>query len=252
MKQIRLLALVAVLGLSACGAGEETGSGRCDRRARSRAALPDVARVACEEDGVRIETPSVKPQPDGVHVEILNNAGSERSFSISSADGGGMGLGASPGTSTQVVDIEPGTLTVACGDPATEPDAGEPLEVVDDDAVWVSTRLSCPERFSEVADYAVGARGETSDPLEAARKAVEGYGLEPDDVFERAGYPEAETARVRLVRGGELLAVVDLSRRRHRQVAGEHGHRLLVAPGLGGFGNVARHSCVSSNPPTSR
>ncbi len=209
MKQIRLLALVAVLGLSACGTGPETGSDTPAGNPEG-AALPDVARVACEKDGVRIETPSVKPQPDGVHLEILNNAGSERSFSISSADGGGMGLGASPGTSTQVVDIEPGTLTVACGDPATEPDAGEPLEVVDKDAVWVSTRLSCPERFSEVADYAVGARGETSDPLEAARKAVEGYGLEPDDVFERAGYPKAETARVRLVRGGELLAVVDL------------------------------------------
>lgn len=209
MKRIRLLALVAVLGLSACGAGEDTGPVAATGE-QEPTALPDVARVACEEDGVRIETPSVKPQPDGVHVEIVNNAGSERSFSISSADGGGMGLGASPGTSTQVVDVEPGTLTVACGDPATEPDAGEPLEVVDEDAVWVSTRLSCPERFSEIADYAVGARGETSDPLEAARKAVEPYGLEPDDVFERAGYPEAETARVRLVRGGELLAVVDL------------------------------------------
>ena len=55
-----------------------------------------------------------------------------------------------------------------------------------------------------------GAKGETSDPIEAARKAVEGYRLEADDVFERAGYPDAETVRVRLVRNGENLAVIDL------------------------------------------
>ena len=70
--------------------------------------------------------------------------------------------------------------------------------------------LDCPEQFSSVADYGPDARGETSDPLEAARKALEGYGLESDDVFERAGYPEADIMRVRLVRAREPLAVVDL------------------------------------------
>jgi hypothetical protein len=84
------------------------------------------------------------------------------------------------------------------------------LEVVDEDGIWVAPELDCPEQFSGVTDYAVGARGETSDLLDAARKAVEGSGLEPDDVLEQAGYPEAEVARVRLVREGEPLAVVDL------------------------------------------
>lgn len=82
--------------------------------------------------------------------------------------------------------------------------------MIDENGIWVSTVLDCPDQFSSVADYVVGARGETSDPLEAARRAVEGYGLEPDDVFERAGYPDAEVVRVRLVREGEPLAVVDL------------------------------------------
>lgn len=208
MKRFLVLALAAAVGLSACGAGQDaqpiapTGE-------PEPAALPDIARVVCEPDGTRVETPSVKPQPDGVHVEIVNEAGSERAFSLESASTG-LGIGAPPGTSTEILDLGPGALTVACTDPALEPEGGEALEIVDEDGIWVSTQLSCQEQFAQVADYAPGARGETSDPLEAARKAIEGYGLEPDDVFERAGYPETEVAKVRLVRAGEPLGVVDL------------------------------------------
>jgi hypothetical protein len=209
MKRLHLLALVAVLGLSACGASKAPDSDG-PAQGPEAAALPDVARVVCEDGGTRVETPSVRPQPDGVHLEVVNNAGSERALAISNAEGGGAGIGVSPGTSTQIVDVEPGALTVACNDPATEARGGEPLEVVDEDGVWVPTRLGCEEQFSQVVDYIQGAQGETNDPLEAARKAVESYGLEPDDVFERAGYPETELAKVRLVRSDEVLVVVDL------------------------------------------
>ncbi len=140
----------------------------------------------------------------------MNEAGGERSIAIQNAQGTGTGMGVPAGTSTQVVDIEPGAVTVSCSDPATEPGAGEALEVVDEDGIWVSTRLECAEQFSQVLDYIQGASGETTDPLEAARKAVEGFGLEPDDVFERAGYPDTDTARVRMVRDGEPIAIVDL------------------------------------------
>ena len=166
--------------------------------------------MICDEDGTRVETPAVKPQGDGIHFEIVNNAAGERSFSLTSAEGGGMGLGAPPGTSSQIVDFGPGPLTVSCTDPAVEVEGGKPLEIVDEDGIRVPTTLGCPDQFSQVVDYVAGAKGETSDPIEAARKAVEGYRLEADDVFERAGYPDAETVRVRLVRNGENLAVIDL------------------------------------------
>jgi hypothetical protein len=146
-----------------------------------------------------------------VHVEVVNNVAADRSFSATSEDGaGGMGLNAPPGTSTQVVDLGPGSMRISCTDPAVPVEGGELLEVVDEDEVWVSTELTCADQFSQVTDYMVGAKGETSDPLEAARDAVKGFGLEAGDVFERAGYPEAQTARVRLVRDGETLAVIDL------------------------------------------
>lgn len=211
MKLLAVLALALALGLSACGAAEERDPAAAPTGESEPVALPDVARVLCEEDGTRLETPSVKPQGDGIHVEVVNNVNGERSFSVETADGsGGMGLGAPPGTSTQIVDLGPGSLTVSCTDPAVEVEGGEPLEVVDEDGIWVPTTLGCPDQFSQVLDYMEGAKGETSDPIEAARKAVEPYGLEADDVFERAGYPDAETARVRLVRNSENLAVIDL------------------------------------------
>ena len=211
MNRILVLLAVALLGLTACGAGEDAGSGGSRREHEPEpTALPDVARIVCDENGARLETPSVRPQPDGIHFEIVNETGSERSVAIQNAQGTGTGMGVPAGTSTQVVDVEPGAVTVSCTDPATEPGAGEALEVVDEDGIWVSTRLSCAEQFSQVVDYIQGASGETTDPLEAARKAVEGFGLEPDDVFERAGYPDTDTARVRMVRDGEPIAIVDL------------------------------------------
>ena len=213
MNRILVLLLVALLGLTACGAGEDADSGSggpAESTEPEPTALPDVARVVCDENGARLETTSVRPQPDGIHFEIVNETGSERSVAIQNAQGTGTGMGVPAGTSTHVVDVEPGALTVACTDPATEPGAGEALEVVDEDGIWVSTRLGCAEQFSQVVDYIQGASGETTDPIEAAKKAVEGFGLEPDDVFERAGYPDTDTTRVRMVRDGEPSAVVDL------------------------------------------
>jgi hypothetical protein len=210
MTRLLVLALVAALGLSACGAGSPDAPPE-DAGELPVSPVPDVARIVCVEEGAaRVETPAVKPQGDGVHLEIVNETGGARAFAATDDQGGGLGGNAPAGTSTQVVDLGPGTLKVSCEDPETEPGPGEPLEVVDEDGVWVSTTLDCPEQFSTVIDYVMGAEGESADPLEAARKGLEGYRVEPDDTFELAGYPEAESINVRLVRDGESLAVVHL------------------------------------------
>lgn len=204
------IAAGVLLALSACGQEPAAEPGDVTGGPEPAPALPDLARVVCEADGTRVETPAVRPRGDGIHVELVNETGAERSFAATSAEGGGLGVAAPTGKSVQVLDLEPGALTVACPDPGTGEGDGAPLEIVDENGIWVSTLLDCGQAFSQVVDFAPDARGETSDPVEAARTALEGYRLEPDDVLEPAGYPETELPKVRLVRDGEVLAVVQL------------------------------------------
>jgi hypothetical protein len=214
MKLFAVLALALAVGLSACGAAQEAGQGQSTESSEPPTTLPETARIFCRSgDAPSVETPSVKPQSDGVHVQFVNDTGKELSTLIEHPEDAGMGTSAPMGTSSQVVDIGPGTFSVACYDGFTEDGSEVPrssVEVVDEDGIWVSTRLSCADQVSQVVDYIQGASGETTDPLEAARKGVEGYKLEPDDVFERAGYPDTDAVRVRIVRDGEPIAVVEL------------------------------------------
>jgi hypothetical protein len=178
------------------------------------APLPEVARVVCQErEAPTIETPAVKPQRDGVHVRFVNETGKELAFSIEDPSEGGMGAGAPQGTSTQVVDLHPGTVSIACYDAYTE-DGSEvakaPLEIVDEDGLWASTRLDCVAGFSGTSDYVPEARGK-ANPLKAAQEALAGY-MQEDDVVEPAGYPDTANRIYRLVRAGETLATVSLFR----------------------------------------
>lgn len=209
-----VLALAAALALPACGAGQATAPAGPTASPEPEAALPNVARVVCESGRApTVETPAVKPQRDGVHIEFVNGTGKDLGFSIEDPSEGGLGAGAPPGTSTQIVDLHPGTVTIACYDDAAE-DGSEvprsPLEIVDQDGVWISTRLTCSSDtgFSQTVDYMQGARGE-ADPLEAAQKALEHY-TKPEDVVEAAGYPDTEVRIYRFVRAGDVLATVSL------------------------------------------
>jgi hypothetical protein len=205
------LVLAAVLALTACGAGRETAPAGSTESSQP-SSLPDFARVVCEAAGPpRVEAPVVKPQPDGVHIRFLNETGKDLSFSIEDPSEGGMGANAPQGTSSQVVDLHPGTVSIACYDAFSE-DGSEvaktPLEIVDEDGVWIPAKLTCAQQFSGYADYAPDARGDP-DPREAARGGLDSY-MQAGDVVEPAGYPEGETPLYRLVRAGELLAIVDL------------------------------------------
>lgn len=207
-----VFALAAAFALPACGAGQESVPTGSTKRPEPDVALPNVARVVCVSGKApTIETPAVKSQRDGVHVRFVNETGEDLSFSIDDPTEGGMGSGAPRGTSTHVVDLHPGTASIACYDAFAE-DGGKvpraPLEIADEDGIWISAKLDCTASFTGTSDYVAGVPGD-ADPLEAARQALASY-MQPADVVELAGYPDAATPLYRLVRAGEVLAVVGL------------------------------------------
>lgn len=202
----------ALLAVSACGAGQDALPSGSTQGTQPEAPLAEVARVVCQAgEAPRIATPAVKPRRDGVHIRFVNETGKELAFSVEDPSGSGMGSGAPQGRSTQVLDLHPGTVSIACYDGYTE-DGSEvaktPLEIVDQDGLWTPARLDCEVGFSSTIDYMREARGK-ADPVEAAQEALSGYMLE-DDLVEPAGYPDTQERIYRLVRAGEVLATVSL------------------------------------------
>ena len=205
---IRRLAWVAVgaaLALAGCADPEEVADD---------APLPDAATIVCDASGTTVETPSVRPRLDGLHVVIDNRLDVDPGFAFRFDDGAGGGDNAPPGLSDHTLQAPPGTLEIGCypDDKALgEPDLEE-LEVVDEGAIYRSVRLDCESVVGQISDYGQDAPGAQGDPVELARtdfeSALDG-GLEQDDVVERAGYPESDLPIVRLVRDDQVVATVE-------------------------------------------
>jgi len=165
---------------------------------------PNLARVVCDGNTITVETAQVRPQLDGVHMLVINTSDIDLSFQWELG-----GENAPVGERELVLPFAPGATQVRCQDPAQ--DAGAPggyveLEVVDPDGIYVPVALECDGQVGWYADFAPGATGDP-DPVQSAKDHL--HGLEPDDMVEAAGYPESETRQVRVVRDGEVIAVVE-------------------------------------------
>ena len=204
------LALLAAALPAGCGQGS-AGPASTAPQAQS-AALPDVARIECQVNGARVLTARVRPQADGVHLEVRNDTGTELGFSAEDSEGGGQGASAPTGSVGYVWSLPPGRLFVKCTNDEADPSEvqGAELEVVDEDGLWVSTSLgdSCTEASVGTADYGAGAVGDRGDPVDIARGLFEKQGLEPGDVVEPAGYPSGEETIVRVTRSGDVVATM--------------------------------------------
>jgi hypothetical protein len=208
--RLSLVVGAVTVALVGCGEAPEQSQEPAGTAGQAEeAALPDVARVVCGPGAPEVTTPAVRPQADGLRVEVVNETGEDLSVSILPWGG----TKAPEGTSTQVVNLPPGQVSVDCFDPHAG-DAGKApqssFDLVDGDGVWVSTHIECATGmgFAGIPDYVAGARGEP-DPQAVAETALERYG-KPGDLIEPAGYPESESPEYRLVRDGEVLAVVQL------------------------------------------
>ena len=202
MLTIRRALIGSVLVLAwACARPEDNAP----PRGESPDAHPTTVQIVCERDGsTRLLTPQVTAQADGVHVQVENRAGEPVSMN-------GLGLDFDEkGISEQVATEPPGTVRVACW-PFSRHDGPEPprqpLEILDPNRYWVNPEPECPAGalgLGAILDYGAGAEGETGDPVDIARRRL--HGVRPEDVVERAGYPQARHAIVRVVRDGRPVA----------------------------------------------
>jgi hypothetical protein len=77
--------------------------------------LPSLVRVLCTPGGIEVPVASVRPERDGLHIEVTNSLSGPTVLVV---DGGGWSSGeieVPPGTSTVRQPVPPGQLTVGCG-----------------------------------------------------------------------------------------------------------------------------------------
>jgi hypothetical protein len=190
-------ALSAALA-AGCGAGPP-GNGS--------EAAPDVARIACGEDGARVLTERVQARPDGVHVEIANETAGEVHVTLERSPSEATGAGGPSGSSEHILTIGPGTWTATCYGGGGSLQTAQ-LEVVDT-GIWISTRLDCETPTGTHGDPPPRHEAEAGELLELARRALESFfDLEPGATLERAGYPEQREAVFRARSGDRVVATM--------------------------------------------
>jgi hypothetical protein len=173
----------------------------------SPADLPAAVILTCDGETTTLETPQARPQADGVHIVITNTLG--RNLALEIRDGGGMNAMAP--RDEVVWPGEPGIVQLRCLDPvdAAIPEGGYvEVEIVDPEGIYVPAELACGDLTAWYATFGPDAVG-VPDPVESVR---DHEWVEPGDAVELAGYPESETRLVRVVREGEIVAVLEYTR----------------------------------------
>jgi hypothetical protein len=166
--------------------------------------LPSVAQVACNDQGTVVQTPQVRPQPDGLHFVVTNERGDPLAFVIRGFGGDSV----EPGSNELVLSVPPGDTEVGCRsqDQLGDPSIFQPLTISDEDEVWTSTALDC----SSAAGSIRGSPVLEENLVAATRNHF--LGLRDDDVVEPAGYPLAAEPAIRVTRAGNVIATSTFSR----------------------------------------
>jgi hypothetical protein len=171
------------------------------------APVAEVAMVRCTDGAAEVETPTVRPLSDGVHIVVeAPGAGEELGVVFQSVTERNMYLsGGQDPRNGLVRELGSGMWRVACYDGPQEPDHvaddAPTIEVVDPEGLWIPTTLGCTGGHAGVT-----LSQEFWTTAEDAIRAVEG--VRPTDVVELAGYPEGASAGLvwRVVRDGSVVA----------------------------------------------
>jgi hypothetical protein len=167
----------------------------------------DVLRIRCDGDTVVVETPVVRAQPDGVHVEVVPTGG-ERVLTFWEAGAGRATFGGRVAADGKghPWPIAPGAARVACG-PTLGPVAeAAAFEVVDPDGNWATGELSCGDAArAEVVGYDGGATRWVDE--EAMIRGIL-RGVRETDRIVPASYGRDRLARWVILRDGAEVGVV--------------------------------------------
>ncbi len=184
-----LALFVCGLGTSACADTVRTGGGTAPVRVVAPA---DVARIVCETNAIRIETPQVRAYPDGVHFALENPGGMwGLMFHLESFEyGQAEGLTFDDSVTNDISAMPPGDVIVAClptQDASYEdPEAATAtITIVDPDGLYVPWNLTCGS--GEQSRMKI-ATSEDTVPTEVFRRVP---GVNPTDEFRTPNYPES-------------------------------------------------------------
>ena len=176
---------------------------------------PDVVDVRCDASGTHLDRPEVIAQSDGVHITTNGPLNFRLPQNILPFGIPGVEEGS---TAELVFPIPPGTVGILClgngRDPSDE-SLYVDLTVLDPMELWipVNRTLDCPQEQQAgrgIVDYASPPPGAEGDPVGLVRTYAEG--LLPTDQVEPAGYPEAATKVVRILRNDRIIAFAQLTR----------------------------------------
>jgi hypothetical protein len=202
--------------------GDESLSGPLEERVPGE--LPDVAEIVCGPEGAVALTPEIRPQRDGIHLEIHNHGGDRGEFYLVDPHGGNE-IGGLPedGVRENVSSFGPGPLQIGCAGYAggfsydgTGSERHARLTIVDPEGLWTEPELECGDgrRRRTIPTDRLATEGPGVQP--PVERLIREFvpGIEPGDVIERPRYPDSQfkIETRTLVRDGRRIARLYLSR----------------------------------------
>jgi hypothetical protein len=176
--------------------------------------LPDVLQMRCSSQGIEVPVASIRPQPDGMHIEIQNDLRASTEVWVTSDEWDSGRVAVDTGETNLRQPVPPGVLTVGCEIAGEEEQRR--VDLIDAEGLYTAPELACPDDArEELADLSVDEP--TRSFVSAVGQALEGHLADGDDVRPVDGYPNQRfgdpTAdpTVRVVRDGDNMAFVHLT-----------------------------------------
>jgi hypothetical protein len=205
MLRAETLLLIAAAAC-ACAACADTSSDPGDTGPTTEMHAPYQVELRCGADGsTRLSSDTVQPQPDGVHLVVLNEY--EEPVSVE-------GFDAEPGRTTWVLARGPGDIGLMCWPFSLHGSGEEParirLTIVDPQGLYVDGTVPCEPTGITVGEWVEEPIDPGPPPLDVARGLIEG--LRSDDELLYGGYPDQPRRSVVVVRDGQVVASYSIVR----------------------------------------